>query len=69
MPLELLDLTDRVIGCAIAVHRGLGPGFLESVYEQALRVELKHAGLTVRFQRRDQSFIVTWKSDGIALIC
>jgi len=50
MTLELHDLTDHVIGCAITVHRDLGPGFLESVYEQALRVELKHAGLAVRFQ-------------------
>ncbi len=50
MSLELEDLTSNVIGCAIAVHKGLGPGFLESIYENALVVELRHAGLRVRDQ-------------------
>ncbi len=39
------DLTGRVIGAAIAVHRELGPGFLESVYESALCVELDYLGI------------------------
>jgi len=50
MALELEDLTSRVIGCAIAVHKELGPGFLESIYEQALLVELRHAEISVRHQ-------------------
>jgi GxxExxY protein len=33
-------LTEKIIGCAIEVHRVLGPGLLESVYEEALCVEL-----------------------------
>jgi GxxExxY protein len=33
-------LTDRVIACAIAVHKELGPGFLESIYEEAFSIEL-----------------------------
>jgi hypothetical protein len=37
---ELDDLAHRVIGGAIEVHRLLGPGLLESVYEEALCVEL-----------------------------
>ncbi len=37
--------TRRVVGCAIEVHRHLGPGLLESVYEAALSLELSDAGL------------------------
>jgi GxxExxY protein len=33
-------LTERIIGCAMEVHRRLGPGYLESVYEKALLIEL-----------------------------
>jgi len=39
------QLTDRIIGAAISVHRALGPGFLESIYEEALCVEFLHIGL------------------------
>ncbi|MCX6339927.1 MAG: GxxExxY protein [Candidatus Aureabacteria bacterium] len=35
------DLTEKVIGCAIEVHRALGPGLLESAYEQCLARELE----------------------------
>jgi GxxExxY protein len=40
-----VDITDQIIGCAIEVHRHLGPGLLESVYESALCLELKSVGL------------------------
>ena len=43
-------LRDRIIGGAIRVHTDLGPGFLESVYEEALAVELRHIGL--QFERQ-----------------
>jgi GxxExxY protein len=43
-------LTEKIIGCAIAVHRELGPGLLESNYEGALCVEFELAGL--RYQRQ-----------------
>jgi GxxExxY protein len=38
---ELNEVTEKVIGCAIEVHRELGPGLLEQVYEEALCVELQ----------------------------
>ena len=45
-------LTETVIGCAMKVHRALGPGFLESVYLNALAYELRHAGLEVEIGQR-----------------
>lgn len=44
------DLTDRVIGLAIEVHRHLGPGLLESAYEECLSFELAQAGIEHRRQ-------------------
>lgn len=43
-------LTERIIGCAIEVHRTLGPGLLESAYVEALTVELAEAGLRMARQ-------------------
>ncbi len=47
----LNELTRRIIGCAIEVHRQLGPGLLESIYESALCIELELAGLAYQRQR------------------
>ncbi|WP_437774925.1 GxxExxY protein [Sorangium sp. So ce1097] len=47
---ELRGLTRQVIGAAIEVHRVLGPGFLESVYEEALGVELSLQRIPFRRQ-------------------
>jgi len=44
------DLTDIVIGCAIDVHRALGPGLLESAYEECLCYELTN--LNILFERQ-----------------
>ena len=44
-------LTEKVIGCAMKVHRQLGPGFLESVYRNALAFELRRAGLEVEMDK------------------
>lgn len=43
-------ITDRIIGCAIEVHRSLGPGLLESAYEECLCYELAQAGVACKRQ-------------------
>ncbi len=43
-------LTEKIIGLAIEVHRGLGPGLLESAYEECLCYELDKAGIAFRRQ-------------------
>ncbi len=48
--MELEQLTEQVIGCAIQVHRTLGPGFIESIYENALIIELRKTGFRVQTQ-------------------
>lgn len=45
-------VTERIIGCAIKVSNGLGIGFLEKVYENALALELRRNGLQVEQQKR-----------------
>jgi len=44
------ELTERIIAAAIAVHRELGPGFVESIYENALAIELTRRGHDVQRQ-------------------
>jgi GxxExxY protein len=44
-------LTERIIGCGIAVHRALGPGLLESPYQAAMCLELTAAGLAFERER------------------
>ena len=43
--MKLNELTEKIIGLAIKVHRTLGPGFLESVYQAALAYELEKANM------------------------
>jgi GxxExxY protein len=38
----------QIIGCAIEVHKELGPGLVESIYEEALCYEMSQAGLSLR---------------------
>ncbi|MDX1905609.1 MAG: GxxExxY protein [Bacteroidia bacterium] len=45
------ELTEKIIGCAIEVHRHLGAGLLESVYEECLFFELTFSGLSVERQK------------------
>ena len=51
MALELEDQTGQIIGAAIEVHRELGPGFLESIYEEALALELGSRRIPFQHQR------------------
>ena len=44
------EISERIIGCAIEVHRALGPGLLESAYEECLAAEMKSQGL--HFERQ-----------------
>jgi len=45
------EISEKIIGCAIQVHRELGPGLLESSYEECLYFELIQAGLLVEKQK------------------
>lgn len=47
IPADLESLSYKIIGLAIEVHRQLGPGLLESAYQQCLFYEIKKAGLKV----------------------
>jgi len=44
------ELTEKIIGCAFEVHREMGPGFAELVYEKCMLIELGLAGLEARSQ-------------------
>ena len=48
---EAERIMTETIGCAIAVHRALGPGFLESIYRKAMRVELEARRLAFESER------------------
>jgi GxxExxY protein len=48
---ELDDLVCRTIGCALEVHKTLGPGYLESIYHKAMRIELQHQQLKYESER------------------
>jgi GxxExxY protein len=48
---RLDQITRRIIGAAIEVHKGLGPGLLESAYEVCLAFELRQMGFKVEVQK------------------
>lgn len=64
MSLEHEDLTGRIIGAAIEVHKALGPGYLESIYENALAIELRAQG--VPFERQ-MSMPVLYRASEVGL--
>jgi GxxExxY protein len=49
--MELNEITGKIIGCAIDVHKSLGPGLLESAYEECLAYELIKNGLIIKRQQ------------------
>jgi GxxExxY protein len=58
--MEINQLTERIIGCAIEVHKTLGPGLLESTYEECLSYELGRAGISFE---RQKGMPVTYKGN------
>jgi GxxExxY protein len=46
--MDLNEISSKVIGAAIDVHKQLGPGLLESVYQKCMEIELKERGLQVK---------------------
>jgi GxxExxY protein len=67
----LKDFTNEIIGCAIEVHKRLGPGLLEKVYSECLGLEFLHQGLSfererqIPIQYRDIQLEATLKADFI----
>ena len=51
LPPEQEEIVSLVIGCAIAVHRELGPGFKESIYHKAFRLELDSGGISFESEK------------------
>ena len=49
--MEINEVTKKIIGCAIEVHKNLGPGLLESAYEECLIFELEKTGLKYKRQQ------------------
>ena len=49
---EFEELSSRILGAAVEVHKALGPGFLESIYQRAMEVALEHRGIA--FQRQQE---------------
>ncbi|MGH9348260.1 MAG: GxxExxY protein [Vicinamibacterales bacterium] len=63
LPPETELVIQRTIGCAIEVHRTLGPGYLESIYAQAMEIELQAAHLAFE---RERPIVVQYKHHRLA---
>jgi GxxExxY protein len=66
MPVEIVEkeLSYKIIEAAIEVHRQLGPGYAESLYEEALKIELRQRGYQVDQQKKIE---VKYKNQAIGL--
>ena len=68
MALELEALTEQVIGACLAVHTDKGPGFLEGIYENCLKIEFRKRQIKAEFQKEieiyyDDQLVGTHKLD------
>jgi len=50
------ELTEKIIGCAMQVHRTLGNGFQEVIYQRALAIEMRHQGLNFEREKEMEIF-------------
>ena len=66
IPADVETVASRVIGAAIEVHRGLGPGFLERIYQVALCLELEARGIPFE---RECAVSVTYRNVPISGQC
>lgn len=57
-------ISEKIIGAAIEVHKTLGPGLLESVYEDCLAIEMQHLGLLFE---RQKTIPVTYKGKSLEM--
>jgi GxxExxY protein len=64
MDLPFKELTHKIIGCAMEVHRILGPGFQEYIYQRAMAIELRKAGIPFN---EEYELSVHYKGDKIGL--
>jgi GxxExxY protein len=67
IPKEVEDVGHRVIGCGITVHRILGPGYREAIYERAYCLELDEAGLKFESEKRILVPYKRWQLPGHTL--
>ncbi len=64
IPEETEKIGRRIIGCAITVHRILGPGFKEQIYERAYCLELDSVGLAYECEKRISVRYKDWEIPG-----
>jgi GxxExxY protein len=64
IPEAVEEIGRRVIGCAIALHQALGPGYREIVYRRALCLELHEQDLPLEIEKRILVPYKKWKIDG-----
>ena len=62
------DLTKKIIGCAMEVHKQLGNGFQEVIYQRALEIEMRAAGLVFAREMEMPIIIREYKSEQEGLI-